>query len=130
MPRVKVEEKTDEICDLCDLPMVIKTSRFGRFLACTGFPECRGKKSLLKSTGVTCPECNNSQLVERRGKGRTFYGCTAYPECTFTVSQRPLPEPCPECEGLLVASGRDNARCLKCAYRGPVPERELTEVGA
>ena len=129
MPRVKVEEKTDEVCDLCGLPMVIKTSRFGRFLACTGFPDCRGKKSLLKSTGVTCPECNNGQLVERRGKGRTFYGCTTYPECTFTVSQRPLPEPCPECDGLLVASGRDNARCLKCAYRGPVPEPELTEVG-
>ena len=130
MPRVKVEEKTDEVCELCGLPMVIKTSRFGRFLACTGFPDCRGKKSLLKSTGVTCPECDNGQMVERRGKGRTFYGCTSYPDCTFTVAQRPLPEPCPECEGLLVASGRENARCLKCAYRGPVPERELTEVGA
>ena len=136
MPRVKVEEPTDEVCDLCGRPMAIKTSRFGRFLACTGFPECRGKKSLLKKTGVTCPDCKIGDLVERRGKGkgRAFYGCTRYPECTFTVNQRPLPEPCPECEGLLVASGRENARCTSCKYRGPVPEpaaaeQELVEVG-
>lgn len=129
MPRIKVEEPTEEICDLCGRPMVIKTSRFGRFLACTGFPECRGKKSLLKKTGVSCPDCNTGELVERRGKGRTFYGCTTYPECTFTVRQRPLPEGCPKCEGLLVAGGRDKARCVSCDYRGPVPERELVEAG-
>ena len=69
MPRVKVEEPTDEVCDLCGRPMVIKISRFGRFLACTGFPECRGKKSLLKKTGIACPDCNTGQLVERRGRG-------------------------------------------------------------
>ena len=127
MPRVKVEEPTGEVCDLCSRPMVIKTSRFGRFLACTGFPECRGKKSLLKKTGATCPECNTGELVERRGKGRTFYGCTTYPECKFTVRQRPLPEACPECGKLLVASGRESARCTSCSYSGPVPERELVE---
>ncbi|MEE8470167.1 MAG: topoisomerase DNA-binding C4 zinc finger domain-containing protein, partial [Dehalococcoidia bacterium] len=129
MPRVKVEEPTDEVCDLCSRPMVIKTSRFGRFLACTGFPDCRGKKPLLKKTGVSCPECNTGEMVERRGKGRTFYGCSTYPECTFSVSQRPLPEPCPECSGLLVISGRQRARCVSCKYNGPVPERELVEAG-
>ena len=129
MPRVKVEEPTEEVCDLCGLPMVIKTSRFGRFLACTGFPECRGKKSLLKKTGVACPDCNTGDLVERRGKGRTFYGCSTYPECTFAVGQRPLPEECPECGGLLVASGREQARCVSCKYRGPVPQREPVETG-
>ncbi|MEE8443181.1 MAG: type I DNA topoisomerase, partial [Dehalococcoidia bacterium] len=129
MPRIKVEEPTDEICDLCSRPMVIKTSRFGRFLACTGFPDCRGKKSLLKKTGVSCPECETGELVERRGKGRTFYGCSTYPECTFSVSQRPLPDPCPECSGLLVTSGRQKARCVACKYNGPVPEQELVEAG-
>ena len=127
MPRVKVEEATEEICDLCSRPMVIKTSRFGRFLACSGFPECRGKKPLLKKTGVACPDCKTGELVERRGKGRTFYGCTSYPECTFAVGRRPLPERCPECAGLLVASGRQRARCVSCKYIGPVPERELVE---
>ena len=129
MPRVRVEEPSEETCDLCEKPMVIKTGRFGRFLACTGFPECTGKKSLSKKVGVQCSNCNQGELVERRGKGRTFYGCTKYPECTFTVSQRPLPESCPECRGILVASGRNRARCSSCSYRGPVPERELVEAG-
>ena len=129
MPRVRVAEPSDETCDLCGQPMVIKTSRFGRFLACTGFPECTGKKPLRKKVGVQCSNCNTGELVERRGKGRTFYGCTNYPECTFTVSQRPLPESCPECRGILVSSGRNRARCSSCSYRGPVPERELVEAG-
>ena len=129
MPRVRVEEPSDETCDLCGKPMVIKTSRFGRFLACTGFPECTGKKSLRKKVGVQCSNCNTGELVERRGKGRTFYGCTNYPDCTFTLSRRPLPESCPECRGILVASGRNTARCSSCSYRGPVPERELVEAG-
>ena len=127
MPRVKVEEPSEEVCDLCGRPMVIKTSRFGRFLSCTGFPECRGSKRLLKKTGAACPECNTGELVERNGKGRTFYGCTNYPECKFTVRQRPLPEPCPECGSLLVAAGRDGARCTSCAFRGPLTELETTE---
>ena len=130
MPRVKVEEQTDEVCDLCERPMLIKTSRFGRFLACSGFPECRGKRSLLKKTGVTCPECNKGDLVERRGKGRTFYGCTGYPTCTFSSRQRPIPETCPECSGLLVVSGRQQARCVACGHRGPVPEQESSEAEA
>ena len=129
MPRVRVAEPSDETCDLCSKPMVIKTSRFGRFLACTGFPECTGKKSLRKKVGVQCSNCDKGELVERRGKGRTFYGCTNYPECTFTVSRRPLPESCPECRGVLVANGRNRARCSSCSYQGPVPERELVEAG-
>ena len=128
MPRVRVEEPSDETCDLCERPMVIKTSRFGRFLACTGFPECRGKKSLIKKSGVACPECDSGELVERRGKGRTFYGCTNYPECTFTVRQQPLPEACPDCGGLLVSSGRQSAQCTACKFRGPVPQQEAVEV--
>ncbi len=62
--------------------------------------------------------------MERRARGRIFYGCSNYPECEFTVSRRPLPVACPECEGLLVAAGRNQAQCTNCAYRGPVPEEE------
>ena len=121
MPRVRVEEPTDEICDSCGRPMVIKHGRFGPFVSCTGFPECKTSKPMLKKTGANCPQCDG-QLVERRGKGRTFYGCANYPECSFTVSQRPLPQSCPECDGLLLAGGRNQARCTKCVWRGPIPE--------
>ena len=123
MERVRVEEPTDEICDDCGLPMVIKHGRFGPFLSCTGFPECKKSKPLLKKTGVLCPE-DGGELVERKGKGRTFYGCTNYPTCGFTVSQRPLKIACPECEGLLLAAGRDQASCNNCAWKGAVPEEE------
>ena len=134
MPRVKVEEPTDEVCEVCGRPMVVKTGRFGRFLSCSGFPECKNSRPLLQRTGVDCPQCGG-ELVERRsrakgkGKGasRTFYGCSHYPECNFTVSRRPLPAPCPECGGLLVAAGRDRAQCTQCAFRGPVPEEEAVE---
>ncbi|MBM3925793.1 MAG: type I DNA topoisomerase [SAR202 cluster bacterium] len=119
MPRVKIEEPTDEKCDKCGKPMVIKTGRFGRFMACSGFPECRNTKPILKRTGVACPKCGGD-LVERRsrGKGRLFYGCANYPKCDFSVVQRPLPEACPECGGLMVAAGRNRAKCTKCAWQG------------
>ena len=127
MERVRVEEPTDEVCEKCGLPMVIKHGRFGPFLSCSGFPECKDSKPIVKKTGAHCPVCGGD-LLERHGKGRTFYGCSNYPECNFTVSRRPLPVACPECEGLLVAAGRDAAHCTKCAYKGSVPEEEA--VGA
>jgi DNA topoisomerase-1 len=127
MPRVRVEEPTDEICETCGRPMVIKTGRFGPFLSCSGFPECKASRPIVKKTGASCPQ-DGGELLERKGKGRTFYGCSNYPACGFTISRRPLPVRCPECEGLLVAAGRDQAHCTNCAYRGPVPEEEA--VGA
>ena len=130
VPRDQIDEESDEVCEVCGRPMVIKSGRFGKFLSCSGFPECRNSRPFLSRIGVKCPECGND-LVERtaRGKGRKrFYGCSNYPKCTFAISQRPLPQPCPQCSKLLVASGRDNARCTSCDYRGPVPEEELVEV--
>lgn len=123
MERIRVEEPTDEVCEVCGRPMVIKHGRFGPFMSCTGFPECKNSKPLLKKTGVFCPE-DGGELVERKGKGRTFYGCTNYPKCAFTVSRRPLKIACPECEGLLLAAGRDQASCSNCDWKGPVPEEE------
>jgi DNA topoisomerase-1 len=123
MERVRVEEPTEETCEVCGRPMVIKHGRFGPFMSCTGFPECKNSKPLLKKTGAHCPECGG-ELVERKGKGRTFYGCSNYPTCSFTVSKRPLAETCPECDGLLVAAGRDRAACTNCVWKGPVPEEE------
>ena len=130
VPRDQIDEETDEVCEKCERPMVIKSGRFGKFLSCSGFPECRNSRPLLARVGVECPECGND-LVERKGRGKggkRFYGCSNYPNCTFSVRQRPLPQPCPECTKLLVASGRDNARCMSCDFRGPVPETEAMEV--
>ena len=132
VPRDEIDEETDEVCEQCERPMVIKSGRFGRFLSCSGFPECKNSKPLLMRVGVECPECS-SDLVERRqrGKGgRKFYGCSSYPDCTFAVNARPLPQPCPECGKMLLALGRSNARCTSCDYKGPAPEEEPAELTA
>ena len=128
VPRSALDEETDVVCEKCERPMVIKSGRYGRFLSCSGFPECRNSRPLAAQVGVPCPECGGD-LVERRGgrRNRTFYGCSTYPKCDFTVSRKPLPVPCPECNKLLISSGRNNARCTSCDYRGPIPETEPAE---
>jgi DNA topoisomerase-1 len=125
MPRVKLEEKTDEVCDSCGRPMVIKPGRFGQFIACTGFPECKTTKPILKRTGVACPKCGGD-VVERRSRGRglPFYGCSRYPNCDFITRRRPVAVPCPECGGLMVVAGRDSAACTVCVWEGPLPQQE------
>ena len=132
MPRVKLEEETDEVCDNCGNSMVIKMGRFGRFIACTGFPECRTTKPILQKTGVACPKCGGD-IVERksRGRRRPFYGCSRYPECDLILNKRPVTRPCPECGGLMLEDSRDELACTACAWKGPAaePERELASVG-
>jgi len=120
----QAQEPTDEVCDKCAKPMVVKTGRFGRFLACSDYPTCKNSKPL--KIGVLCPKCGGD-LVQRRsrGRGRVFYGCSKYPDCDFIVNQQPLPEPCPECSGLMVASGNNGQRCTVCSWKGDLPEVEL-----
>ena len=136
IPRDQIDEETDEVCEVCGRPMVIKSGRFGRFISCSGFPECKASRPLLERVGVECPDCGN-ELVERQGKGKgkgrgrtKFYGCSNYPACTFAVSRRPLPQPCPNCGKLLLAAGRGNARCNSCDFNGPVPEDEAVELAS
>ena len=132
MPRVKVEEPTDEVCELCNNPMVIKTGRFGRFMACSNFPTCKNTRRILNNIGVSCPRCGGN-LVQRssRGRGRrVFYGCSRYPDCEFIINQRPVAEPCPECSGLMVSSGQNGVRCTSCAWAGDAPEKEVASLGA
>ncbi len=136
MPRVKIEEETDEICDNCGKPMVIKTGRFGKFIACTGFPDCRTTKPILNKVGVACPKCAGD-IVERksRGRRRPFYGCSKYPECDLILNQRPVPAPCPDCSGMMVEEAQNGLSCTVCAWKGtpeepaPAPEKELASVG-
>ena len=118
MPRVRLEEPTDEVCDDCGLPMVIRIGRFGRFMSCTGYPDCKGTKPILNKIGVSCPDCGGD-LVERkaRGRGRPFWGCARYPACEFLSNQRPVPNPCPECGKLMVQQNRTTIACTSCNWR-------------
>ena len=120
----KVEdEPTGELCEECGSPMVFKFGRYGKFIACSNYPECKNTKSYLEEIGVSCPRCGG-ELVERRSrKGRRFYGCVNYPECDFTVGRRPLPQPCPKCGGLLTIASRKLAQCIDCGSQ--VPRKEL-----
>ncbi len=121
MERVKIrDEPTDEICEICGRPMVIKLGRYGKFLACSGFPDCRNALPLLTKIDVPCPTCKEGEVVERRSKkGRTFYGCNRYPECDFVSWNKPTGEFCPECGSYLVYVGRGaSVKCSSCNYTG------------
>jgi DNA topoisomerase-1 len=118
----KVSEPTDEICEKCGRPMVIKWGRRGKFMSCSGFPECKNARSIVVTTGVKCPQCKGD-LVERKSKkGRTFYGCGNFPKCKFAVWDKPLPKPCPQCGGLLTLSKKGTAKCSQCTYEGEAGE--------
>ncbi len=120
------DEVTNEVCPECGKPVVVKNGRFGKFLACSGYPDCKYTRSFQAKTGVHCPEPNCAgELVQRRSKkGRTFYGCSYYPECRFTISPQPLPQPCPQCGSLLTVYRKNQAKCIKCDYRGKVEATE------
>ncbi len=109
------DEPTDEVCEKCGRNMVIKLGRFGRFLACPGFPECRNAKSIQVKVGVACPQCGADILEKRTRTKRVFYGCAAYPACEWTSWSKPVSEKCPTCGGLMVEAGRDRTRCLTCS---------------
>jgi DNA topoisomerase-1 len=101
--KIEFEEvPTGENCELCGKPMVIKQGRFGNFAACTGYPECKNTKPILKTIGVSCPSCGKD-IVARKGKsGRVFYGCSGYPDCTQSYWSKPIDRKCPLCQSLLV----------------------------
>jgi len=117
--RVKLPvELVDEACPKCGKPLAVKVGRYGKFLACSGYPECKYTQSYQLKTGVKCPECG-SELVERVSKKkRVFYGCSSYPECNFATNYKPLPTPCPKCGGLLTQYRGKFTRCAKCNYKG------------
>lgn len=101
--KIKVRDKvSDVICEKCGRNMVIKIGRFGKFLACPGFPECRNAKPLVEKIGVKCPNCEDGEIVKRRSKkGRVFYGCSNYPKCEFVSWDKPIDKMCPKCGSIL-----------------------------
>ena len=128
MPEVKTEpEILDRMCPETGHPLVVRMGRFGKFIGCSNFPECKYTEAWLEKIGVSCPKCEIGDLVERRTrKGRIFYGCSRYPECDFTSWKRPLAKPCPNCEGLLVADNRKQASCTNCENTYDLEEVEAT----
>lgn len=120
--KVDVSKPTNEICPDCGRPMVIKVGRFGKFLACSGYPECKRTMPFLVKTGIPCPQCG-SELVERVNKKKqVFYGCSGFPQCRFATRYKPTPQPCPLCGKLLVLSRKDEAKCTACGHRLKVSE--------
>lgn len=108
------EQLTGEMCEKCGHPMIVKFGRYGKFMACSNFPACRNTKSYQIKTGVACPECGGDLVEKRTRRGRIFYGCSNYPECESATWNRPFPQPCPSCGGLLTLAGKDRAKCDKC----------------
>lgn len=107
-------ELSDEICEKCGKPMAIKEGRFGRFLACTGYPECKNTKPIIKKIGVKCPSCGKDLVEKKSRRGRIFYGCMGYPECTVSFWDEPTNEKCPLCGSLLLIK-KGNSPKLKCS---------------
>ncbi len=122
---VDAEEKIEKIqikdepagfdCDVCGSPMVIKLGRFGKFYACSNFPDCRNTKPIVKEIGVTCPKCHEGQVIERKSKkNRIFYGCSRYPECDYTSWDKPTGRNCPVCQGELIEKKVKGGKQVVC----------------
>jgi DNA topoisomerase-1 len=115
------DEVSDELCEKCEMPMVYKMGRFGKFLACSGFPDCRNTKPIIKDIGVTCPKCKEGHIVERRSKkGRIFFGCDLYPGCDFVSWDRPVDKPCPQCGSMLIQKTNKSGthiQCVECDFK-------------
>lgn len=127
MEKVEIRDEPAGIdCEFCEHEMVYKMGRYGKFLACSNFPECRNTKPILKEIGVTCPKCKTGNVVERKSKKkRTFFGCDTYPECDFISWDKPVSRPCPKCESLLVekkAKKGTQIQCTSCDYQEEAQE--------
>lgn len=117
MEKVTVSgQESGEICELCGSPMVYKFGRFGKFLACSNFPECRNTKGIVEDTGITCPRCGEGRLIKRKSKrGRPFYGCNRYPDCDFVLWNEPVDKKCSLCGSIMTVkhykTGQDKLFC-------------------
>lgn len=111
------EEVSDVECEKCGRMMVYKHGRYGKFLACPGFPECRNTKPIIKDVGVNCPDCGKP-LAERKGKRRTFYGCTGYPECEYVLWNKPTGSACPDCGHPMVEKRTKSQVLIVCSNEG------------
>jgi DNA topoisomerase-1 len=114
LEKVNMTQVSEETCPNCGRPMVIKVGRFGKFLACSGYPDCKKTMPYAVKTGVSCPQCGGELVKRISRKRKVFYGCSKYPKCQFTVNRKPIAQPCPSCGNLLVQYRGDWARCVAC----------------
>ncbi len=124
------DEVTKEVCDQCGRNMVIKMGRYGKFLACPGFPECKNTKPLLEPTGVPCPQCMGELVLRRSKKGRKFYGCSNYPSCEFVVWDEPTNQKCPRCGSLMVIKHNKGKKVYRCSNKDCNMKTEIAETAA
>ncbi|KYC89632.1 MULTISPECIES: type I DNA topoisomerase [Heyndrickxia] len=122
MEKIEIkDEETGEMCELCGSPMVYKMGRYGKFMACSNFPDCRNTKPIVKKIGVTCPKCGKGEIIERKTKkNRIFYGCDRYPECDFVSWDKPVGRKCPKCGDMLVEKKLKKGtqiQCVHCDYK-------------
>lgn len=122
MEKIEIkDEETGEMCELCGSPMVYKMGRYGKFMACSNFPDCRNTKPIVKKIGVTCPKCGKGEIIERKTKkNRIFYGCDRYPECDFVSWDKPVGRKCPKCGDTLVEKKLKKGtqiQCVHCDYK-------------
>ena len=125
MEKIEIkDEPAGEDCEVCGSPMVIKMGRYGKFMACSNFPDCRNTKAIVKSIGVTCPKCNEGEVVERKSKkNRILYGCSQYPDCDLISWDRPVGRECPKCNHYLVDKKKGRSSqvvCSNCDYKEEV----------
>ncbi len=120
MPQIQQEEAIGRDCPESGHPLIVRYGRFGKFIGCSDYPECRYTEPWLERMGIACPTCGKTHggelVIRKTRKGRTFYGCTRYPECDYTSWKRPLPQPCPNCGGLLVENNKHMAQCIICEH--------------
>ena len=127
--RVKIpDEATDEVCEVCGRPMVIKIGRYGKFLACSGFPECTNTKRIVTETGGKCPYCGKRVLLKKSKKGRKYYGCEDNPNCSFMTWDVPTDKICPNCDSTLFQKGGKSGMLI-CHKQGCGYERQLSDEG-
>ena len=118
IPEMKLDDqKIGRNCPECGHELVVRWGRYGKFISCSNFPECRFTEPYLEKIGVDCPKDGGDIILRKTRKGRIFYGCANYPECEFTSWKRPISTPCPNCSGLLVAQNKNHAQCLDCEER-------------
>lgn len=131
--RVKIpEEETDVVCELCGRKMVVKSGRFGKFLACPGYPECKNAKPMPEDEiKEPCPKCGAKLLKRKSKKGKTFYGCSNYPECDFAAPGIPTGEVCEECGGFMLKGTRGKTYCINsdCPTRVALREKAAAKKG-
>lgn len=124
LEKVNMTQASEETCPKCGRPMVIRVGRFGKFLACSGYPDCKTTMPYVVKTGIPCPQCGGDLVKRISKKKRVFYGCSKFPKCQFTVNRKPVAQPCPDCGGLLIQYRDDWGKCIACQRNVRLSETE------